>query len=339
MSAGYCIFLTPPNNNLWLPTILIFVVGSIKYAERTTALYLASFNHFGDAFRDSEGPEVESTEFDFKLASESDHMDLMMPSYSLFKFSKGLIGGLLLISKLIESSKNLFDQIKNPNVGFNLVEYELSFMYEILHIKVSVVRSRIGFIFRLSSFFSILGAFLLFHFVVVVKDNNEDHEFGGFEFSLTYALLIGAIRLDTISGINLMFSDWILVSNNGLIKRWRKCVPEFVLIRRRWCVSVPQYNMIDYCLNERWIWKFNKFPHCFRVMIDNIKFMLFSSSLPVDDFEQLKRFIFEELSDPNSDSFDEVILSEMNKVNFAKLVLEAHLVTELHYHHRTETDD
>ncbi|KAH7514870.1 hypothetical protein FEM48_Zijuj11G0136300 [Ziziphus jujuba var. spinosa] len=102
MSAGYCIFLTLPNNNLWLPTILIFVVGSIKYAERTAALYLASFNHFGDAVGDPEGPDAEGTEFDFKLASESDHMDLVMLSYSLFKFFNGIIGGLLLTVKLVE---------------------------------------------------------------------------------------------------------------------------------------------------------------------------------------------------------------------------------------------
>ncbi|KAH7514860.1 hypothetical protein FEM48_Zijuj11G0135300 [Ziziphus jujuba var. spinosa] len=275
------------DNEFWLRHLfgLILLVMS---AERTAALYLASFNHFGDAVGDPEGPDAEGTEFDFKLASESVHMDLVMLSYSLFKFFNGIIGGLLLGVKLVESSKNLF---RSSHQGS------------------------------------------------CVKGNNKDHDFGGFELSLTYALLIGAIGLDTISGLKLLFSDWILVSNNGLIKRWRKCIPEFVLKRKRWCGSVPQYNMIDYCLDERWIWKFNKFPHCFRFMIDNIKFTLFSSSLSVDDFEQLKRFIFEQFTYPILGGFDEMVSSVTNKVNIAQLILRMHLATEIRYHRRTETED
>lgn len=47
ISAGYCFYLTFPNINnnnnlLWIPTILVLVVGIFKYAERIFALYLAS---------------------------------------------------------------------------------------------------------------------------------------------------------------------------------------------------------------------------------------------------------------------------------------------------------
>nr|XP_048319559.1 uncharacterized protein LOC125418901 [Ziziphus jujuba var. spinosa] len=217
--AGYCIFLTLPNNNLLLPTILIFVVGSVKYAERTIALYLASLDQFENIVGDFEDPNAQPesemvTECNFNLASESNHMELLTVSYSLFKSFKGIILGYALSSKLVESSTKLFLHIEDPNVGFKLIEYQLSFMYEVFHTKATVVRSRIGLIFRLSSFCFIVGAFILFHFLV-----NKD-EFSGFEMSLTYALLIGAVGLDTISGIELMlFSDWILVANNGLIRR------------------------------------------------------------------------------------------------------------------------
>ncbi|PON49274.1 hypothetical protein PanWU01x14_231490 [Parasponia andersonii] len=49
VGAAYCVYLTLPNNELWLPTALVFVVGTIKYGERTFALYLASWNCFGAA--------------------------------------------------------------------------------------------------------------------------------------------------------------------------------------------------------------------------------------------------------------------------------------------------
>ncbi|KAH7514875.1 hypothetical protein FEM48_Zijuj11G0136800 [Ziziphus jujuba var. spinosa] len=336
--AAYCSFLALPYNNLWLPTILVFVVGSVKYAERTMSLYLASMNHFGATVGEPNA-EDEGTKFDFNSESNtSNHMKLLMVSYSLLKSFKGIVGGFVLSSKAAESSRKLFLQINKPNVCFKLIEYELSLMYEVLHTKVTVVRSRIGFMFRLSSFFLIIGAFLLFCFVVV-KDNNKDHEFSGFELSLTYALLIGAIGLDTISGIKLLFSDWIIVSNNGLIKRWRKYIPEFVLKRSRWCGSVSQYNIIDYCLDERLIWKC-KFPDCFRVMIDGVKFMLFPSSSSVDDMEQLKCFIFEELTNkPRNDwGLDEIMSSDSDEINFAQMVLQSHLTTEICYHHQTVTE-
>ncbi|XP_015897709.3 uncharacterized protein LOC107431337 [Ziziphus jujuba] len=332
MGAAYCIFLTLPNNSLWIPTILVFVVGSVKYAERTVALYLASLDHFEDTVGDFEDPnaelEPEGAKFDFNLPSESNDIELLMLSYSLFKSFKGIIFQHPLSSKLVESSRKLFCKIKNPNVGFKLMEYELSFMYEVFHTKAAAVRSRIGLVFRLSSFCFILGAFILFHFVV--KDH--DDKFGGFETSLTYALLIGAIVLDAISGIKLMlFSDWILVSNNGLIKRWRKFIPAYILKRKRWCESVSKYNMIDYCLDERRLWKRN-LPDCVRAVVDKITNMLFSSS--EDDIEDLKSFIFEK----GVKFLDEV--HDEDEFLFATKVLHLHLTTEIGYHQKqTESGD
>ncbi|KAH7514883.1 hypothetical protein FEM48_Zijuj11G0137600 [Ziziphus jujuba var. spinosa] len=134
IGVGYCFFLPLPNNNLWIPTVLVFIVGTVKYVERTMALYLSTFDHFGALVHDFG-----------ELDGEAD------------------------------------------------------------------------------------------------KD-----EFGVFEMSLTYALLIRAIGVDAIYGIQHLFSDWFMVSNNGVIKRWTKYLSEYVL-KRRWCEPVCQYNMIDYC--------------------------------------------------------------------------------------------
>ncbi|KAH7514868.1 hypothetical protein FEM48_Zijuj11G0136100 [Ziziphus jujuba var. spinosa] len=254
-----------------------------------------------------------------------------MVSYSLFKFLKGIVGGFLLSSKLMESSKKMFHQIRNPNVGFKLIEYELSFMYEVLHTKVTMVSSRIGFIFRLSSFCFIVGAFMLFYFLV------DKDKFGGFEVSLTYALLIGAMGVDTISGIKLIFSDWILVSNG--FKMFRKYIPEFVLKQRRWCGSVSQYSMIDYCLDEHWIRNCNLLD-CVRGMVENIRIMLFSSSN--NDIEELKCFIFEKLTQHSRkkklDSFSLYLgSSETDSFEYAEKV-ELHLATEICYRGQTEME-
>ncbi|KAH7514861.1 hypothetical protein FEM48_Zijuj11G0135400 [Ziziphus jujuba var. spinosa] len=151
-------------------------------------LILQFENTVGDFEDPNAQPESEMvTECNFNLASKSNHMELLMVSYSLFKSFKGIILGYALSSKLVESSTKLFLHIKDPNVGFKLIEYQVSFMYDVFHTKATA------------------------------------------------------------------------------------------------------YNMIDYCLDERWLWKLN-LPDCVRVLVDNIKIMLFSSS--TDNIEDLKRFIF-----------------------------------------------
>ncbi|KAH7515184.1 hypothetical protein FEM48_Zijuj10G0000200 [Ziziphus jujuba var. spinosa] len=59
IDACYCFLLTLLDNKLWFPTILVFIVGNVKYAERTIALYLANFNRFGSPVHDFEKPNAE----------------------------------------------------------------------------------------------------------------------------------------------------------------------------------------------------------------------------------------------------------------------------------------
>ncbi|KAF3448868.1 hypothetical protein FNV43_RR09584 [Rhamnella rubrinervis] len=318
--AAYSFHLARLGNILWVPTILVFIVGIIKYAERTVALYLASVDHFGSTVLPEPypGPDYEEAvaiystirsvhvaeqteitllpsagkikdpKFDFHLDSESDDLELLKVAYSLFESFKGLIIGFHLSTKLRESSQKNFLQI-SADVGFKLIAYELSFMYHVLHTKANVVRNRIGLIFRFITFCFMVVALTLFHFIV------KKDEFGNFDVSLTYALLIGAISLDMISGIKLVLSDWILVA----IVHKKNCILQRILKGRRWSGSVSQYNMVAYCLHERGIWNC-KWLEYFRGMIDKIKIFLRSSSTyKIDD---LKRFIFDELSKKSSEA-------------------------------------
>ncbi|KAH7542117.1 hypothetical protein FEM48_Zijuj02G0039400 [Ziziphus jujuba var. spinosa] len=61
VDACYCFLLTLLDNKLWFPTILVFIVGNVKYAERTIALYLANFNRFGSPVHDFEEPNAEAS--------------------------------------------------------------------------------------------------------------------------------------------------------------------------------------------------------------------------------------------------------------------------------------
>ncbi|XP_060670448.1 uncharacterized protein LOC132800535 [Ziziphus jujuba] len=168
LGAGYSFFLTLPKNQLWLLTILVFVVGTIKYAERMVALYLASLDCFGSTTlpKPYPGPDYEEAvsiysttrsvevleQTEITMAPEFDELKLMDLAHSLFENFKGLIVGFLLSSKYRESSQEFFLQRKPE--------------------------------------------------FLVDKD-----EFKKFELILTYYLLTGAIVLDIFSGIKLIFSD------------------------------------------------------------------------------------------------------------------------------------
>jgi hypothetical protein len=160
-------------------------------------------------------------------------------------------------------------------------------MYEVLHTKVNVVRCPIGYLRRLFSFFSILGALM----VVSIK---ERFVFGDkkFDVRLTYALLIGALGLEAISVLMLIIYDRTLIA---LKRSWRKFIPKFILKIARWSGSVSKYDMISYCLNNdapKWMDTLVVKLGAMEIL-EKMKIWHFSSSGPVS--RGLKKFIFEEL--------------------------------------------
>uniref|UniRef100_A0A803QWU0 DUF4220 domain-containing protein n=1 Tax=Cannabis sativa TaxID=3483 RepID=A0A803QWU0_CANSA len=322
MAAGYSFYLTLPNNKLWPPTLLIFFVGIIKYTERTRAFYLASLERFGrTALRKPDpGPDYEevSTNYFSKLlqipiqgdskANQSgvgsssrldpyielnritliacDELGLLKAAHILFGRFKGLIVGFFLTSKDRKSCREYFMKIDDHKCAFRVVEYELSLLFQVLHTKVVVVRQRVGYILRFISLSSILSATIAYLLT-------EKKGFKRIEIILSYSLLIGAMVLDTISVIKLIFSDWILVVLNHT---WKRYVPSIILKRKRWSRLVFQYNMISYCLDERptWLFDFSELFHL-REFLDKLKIMRFSSSYKVT--EDLQEFIFKNLKE------------------------------------------
>ncbi|XP_048330670.2 uncharacterized protein LOC132799084 [Ziziphus jujuba] len=270
-------------------------------------------------------------------------MDLICLAYSLFQNFKGLIVDFILSSKYRVSSQEFF-QKRSSDDSFRLIEYELSFMYNVLHTKVAVVRSRAGLVLRIISFFFMVGALMFFLFLV------DKDEFEMLELILTYSLLIGAIVLDITSGLILSSSDWFLVS----LQNWKKYIPNYVL-ERRWSASVSQYNMIGYCIDWRWIWEYH-YPDFVRSTLDKMKMLWFSSS--EKNIDDLKRFIFEELKKKSSETYS---LSEavekcsqrgdgamfgsssyiklkwsISEFQYAESLLLWHLATELCYNDRKD---
>ena len=321
--ATVYIFIESLPNNLWVPTVMVFFVGFIKYVERTRALFLASLNQFGCSIlpKPDPGPDYEevmkmhSSETLEKVeiqvdvmpsledenlkrmysvhktptsanGPELDDMQLLQEAHRLFEKFKGLIVGLLLSSKVREWSQDLF-LTRTPAEAFRLIECELNFMYEYLHTKVVVVRCPFGYFLRFISFTLIVGALALFS----IENQHEFHHVRNFDIILTYVLLVGALGLEAISILMLILSDRTILAVKGI----RSKLVEKFLKRRRWSKSVSQYDMISYCLNDppTWVYTLANYVGAGGVL-EKMTILRFSHSKGV--YEDLEKVIFIELS-------------------------------------------
>lgn len=114
---------------------------------------------------------------------------------------KGLIVELIFSKDERRLSRDCFGK-KTAQDAFRVVEYELSFMYEVLFTKAAVMHHRCGYILRAICSCSIMAAFMSFFFL------SKKHRFNNLDVAITYTLLGGAIFLDTFSHIMLILSDW-----------------------------------------------------------------------------------------------------------------------------------
>ncbi|PON49266.1 hypothetical protein PanWU01x14_231410 [Parasponia andersonii] len=304
VGAAYSVYLTLPNNKLWLPTLLVFVVGVIKYGERTRALYLASFDRFGATIlpKPDPGPDYEEVAagtyveiptqgtdnldvhdldfyVDLVLDSVVDENKLLQLAYPFYESFKGIFVGLTPSVECRVSTRNTLMKL-HDTVNFVVIGYELGFLYEALHIKVAVIRRKFSFVVRFicSSFFVVSYALLFFS---VKKQQGSSNKF---DIGLTYASLISAMVLDYVSFIQLISSDWPVVALKG-INCSRKIFPAVTCHpRQRWSELMSQYYLISYCLkdDERpvWLYKLADLLHA-REILNKIQILLFSSSVNV----------------------------------------------------------
>ena len=294
--TGYVFLFTLPENKLLVPTLLMFVAGIIKYFERTRALFLASLDRFRESMLKAPdaGPNyaklmeeysskkeaglptrIEMTPEpgkDSKLATAGKEEQLeeleVKYAYKYFNIFKGLIVELIFSFRERNESREFFRRI-NEEDALKIIDLELNFIFEALYTKVVVVHNKIGYAFRAVSVGSVVAAFVIFACLNKIC-------FTKFDINVTYALLGGAICLDFIALIMLIFSDWTMaaVSSNkkgsGILvsiaetylkfkkMRWFKD-PEYkeeevlgtCILIRRWSESVSSFNLIKYCLRLR----------------------------------------------------------------------------------------
>ncbi|KAM3288647.1 hypothetical protein P3S67_022077 [Capsicum chacoense] len=368
-AVAYVFFATVSRNKLWIPAVLIYVSGVIKYGERIWALYLASLDRFRESImKDPDpGPNYAKLmdEYSSKIAAnlptniEMIHeyhgdleaemsvkrknlsdVEIVEEAHYFFEKFKGLIVDLIFDFRQRNESRNFFLSLE-ANDAFRVIEVELNFIYDVLFTKMIVANTYWGYVFRLICFLLEVAAAILFY-------RWDKRGLPRWEIGVSYILLLGALILDFSSFLMLLFSDWTAV----VLKKKGYVLPRlpmpFRWLSRRWAESVSQFNLINYCVRGRS--KFMEFIYRWLGFIDVLNRIMYVKSQKFTD--ELKKFIYEEIKNKSSlaedlDTAKEIWLAKgdwtlranssshllpyITESNFDEILLVWHIATELCY--------
>ncbi|XP_071718341.1 uncharacterized protein [Rutidosis leptorrhynchoides] len=233
IAAVYVFVQSLPQNRLWIPTMLMFMTGIIKYAERTRSLYLASAERFKDSMLTEADPGLNYAKLMDEYISKKEarlptriqmvpepdraaksankakkgnltELEVVQYGYQFFEKFKGLIVDMIFSRRDRNMSRDFFLN-RTAKDAFKVIEVELNFIYEVLFTKLPVVYGSVGSVSRFFSLATICSAIVLF--VFKGKSNYSEAD-----VTITYGLLFGAFVLDMSALIMLLFSDWTIIS-------------------------------------------------------------------------------------------------------------------------------
>ncbi|KAI4989544.1 hypothetical protein ZWY2020_036861 [Hordeum vulgare] len=260
--------------------VLIFVSGVLKYGERVWALRSSSLDNvskFIDSRKLSEAerePRAQCGE-----GEKLDPEEVLQGAHDLLPICMGqLVDYKFWPSTFQSESIKLFD---NKHQMFELVEMQLSLMYDFLYTKASVVFTWYGCFIRAISSIATITAFFLFHSSIGKNDFNR------VDAIVTYILIVGAVLLEMTSLLKAMGSTWACALLRA--RRWHRLHSIVVRVRRRvkvakrnrrWSGSIGQPELSNsshgsgcclpaQCLGCKDLWK--KLHHSSPVISNGIK--------------------------------------------------------------------
>ncbi|KAJ6714873.1 hypothetical protein OIU85_026383 [Salix viminalis] len=265
IATVYVFFLATTGNRVWIPTVLLFVAGLIKYFERTYSLYAASMDHFRDSMLEDPDPgpnyaklmEEYDSKIEAKIPTEiiiieepdkqmqakardtepvklQGDVEVVQKAYHYFNIFKGLIVDIIFSFKDRNESRKFFHSIGEED-ALKVIEVELNFIYEVLFTKARAVHSVRGYVFRLLSFILVVVALALFRF------NVKKETFDPLDVKLTYVLLWGSVSLDTVAFVRAVLSDWTVADLNKPEKHPDSCGKSCAAFFSAW--KVPLFNV------------------------------------------------------------------------------------------------
>ncbi|GKV20213.1 hypothetical protein SLEP1_g30371 [Rubroshorea leprosula] len=268
----YILLLAWTSSNLSYLSIVMILVGCIKYGERTLALWKASKNKIRDSIlpapdsdlrytklmekytlKDAEGYHVEIIEMKESKANldvavpENEH-DLVKAD-ALFQTFKSLFADLIISYHDRDRSQALFKELSDEN-AFKVIEIELGFMYDLVYTKAPAIYTPWGFVRRFITFSLTCLVFLFFILDAKLRHNRTD-------FMVTLLLLVVAIFLEIYAALIVLASDqtrvWLIKKRMTSIMQFMNSFEEWFKWFKvpRWSNSIAQYSLLWISLKEK----------------------------------------------------------------------------------------
>ncbi|KAL3735211.1 hypothetical protein ACJRO7_024361 [Eucalyptus globulus] len=277
-ATAYVLFMAWTSSSLSVLSLVMILVGLIKYGERTWVRWLASKDKLresmltppdpspnyprfmaGYSLKQAEGYHVTADEVievqvpagldatsDPSNIVDAQDTQLTVKAYDLFEIFKCLFVDLILSYDDRELSRSIFKDISCKK-AFDLIAIELGFMYDLLYTKAMLLYSVWGF--RRRSFTFSLTLVVLALFSLAEKYANCSTV----DLYITYALLAVIIIFEIYSILILLSSDWtdVWLSVHNKSRARHHAVTCVQLPKQpRWSNSIAQFSLLEFCINE-----------------------------------------------------------------------------------------
>ncbi|WCJ41318.1 hypothetical protein M5689_022197 [Euphorbia peplus] len=299
----------------WLATplnilaVLILFMGVLKYGERVWVLWSLSNNRFRKSMLHDPVPRVRGKKHNEPMLYIPGPPESTIPNaatlsiaYYFFVKVKPLFVDLFIGRDDRKVSQSYF-RSQTWEKAFDVIEYELGFMFDMLYTKATVIHSHPGRCIRLINLLLSISVFVAF-LAVGKPSNSFRHMF------IANFLMIGALVLELYAAITLLLSDWTAVSlsrleNSRVDATYRVLAWPRPLLQRlylvpasdKWCNSLPGYNFISSCLVKK-PFKSNTLNKLYKMLQSR------QYTTSQKDLIHLKMFIFEDLKKKSSKATD-----------------------------------
>ncbi|KAJ1270047.1 hypothetical protein BS78_06G024600 [Paspalum vaginatum] len=271
LAATYILYNYLPRGDLFLvlAALLMWAVGSGKYAEKVVAIGGANMSSIRNSLRKQpvarHHHHFHHWDQGFLKKTFDDEEAYLRRAHSMFHISKRAMVDSWLEKdpehNILEMLKTLRKEDSKGMWAFT--EMQLSLLYDILYTKAAVIHTWPGYFIRLASSLAIIASFLLFHF-----SGKDSHMV---DVCITYILLVGAFLMEAASMLNAVGSTWAYAFLCTTRWTWLRyaalCTGRWDRLRqlvktiqgrgssnrsgRRWSGKMGQYSMLHFCSRRR----------------------------------------------------------------------------------------
>jgi len=344
--AAYVLYQSiDSQKTLVIPSVLMFITGVLKYGERTWALKRGNMESIRSSL-DISDDSTRRQPYEGRVGTtELDAEEVLLGAHYVFNACKSLFTDDLITSESEQDAIAEGIRFNGSKYKFELIEMQLSLMYDILYTKAAVIYTWYGSCIRVISPVATLASFLLFQL------NSRGAYYSRPDVIVTWVLLLGAFVLEITSLVRAIGSSWTCALLHARKWDWIRAKVQCLrrLVRaassRRWLDSVGQYNLLDFCTCDktdlrsritkkvglkRW---WNKLHYSSTTEISDSVRDLLLEEIPRRQLGDMRnargRWTLQQIRYPQGSLYDEISWS-VNDTDFDQSILIWHVATDVY---------